>query len=234
MHPKSQSKPWKRIPESGMNPLQNDLDKRIDRFVQLKFAIAIFNAWQLAVLLHEENGAWEIPSHFFWADGVKLFLHWLCFYWDYERYSVFGIGTSPMKRMIAWVKRLKESFIMQYLAPRTTEVRLEAAKRNFPEAFNGITLILDGRHSLIKLNNNTARLLYKDRPNGGELTRRDYYSFKLGKSCLNTQVCVAPDDYIEWVSNSPLLPLARYFSVEGSTKSRILQENFWTLGYLLL
>lgn len=69
---------------------------------------------------------------------------------------------------------------------------------------------MDGRHSRIRFDKgNAGSAQYVNRADGAVLVKKDYYSFKLKKSALNTQMCVGADDYIEWVSDDSL-PAGRW------------------------
>jgi DDE superfamily endonuclease len=199
----------KRISQPAMVKLQNDLDSRLCRFAQLQFALSIFLAMKCCEVLgfNDPNHLlFFVPSHFFWADAVKLFLHWLLYYKDQGSYSVFNIASTPLARIIEWIKQLRRiKFLPEWLKPRSIEIRQEASRKNLPPNYNLVTLIVDGRHSLVELCEKTAKSAYLSEPyNAGPLTERAYYSFKLGKPCLNTQMAIATDGYIEWVSDNSL------------------------------
>jgi hypothetical protein len=87
------------------------------------------------------------------------------------------------------------------------EERQEASKRLFPAQFNKVTIVLDGKHTLLQYNALNAQYLYKDLPdvdNNGEdtkvgaLVKQSYYSHKTKSTCLNTQVTIHLSNTIDF------------------------------------
>jgi hypothetical protein len=196
-----------RLPQESLVSLQGDLDARLSRFAQQSFFLVVWGVLSPLMLKKPlDDLRWLVPSHFFWCDCCKLFLHWLCYYWDYDRYKTFGVGHTTMGRIVIWVRSLSKAFVTKFLRTRPFEARRKASLEFFPKQFDGITLIVDGKHTLLEFCQKTARLRYL--AEHGVLGPTDYFSFKLKKSALNTQVAIAADLYIEWVSNS--LPAGRW------------------------
>jgi hypothetical protein len=230
MRIKSQKKPPQRILKEKFLDLQTSLDQRLSRSTQLEFALAVFASWTVSLVARDlDNPVWLIPSHFFWADCVRLYLHWLLYYWDLKRYSIFGVAETPMRKILNWVKAHRPLFIEKLLKPRPCSVRRAASLKNFPPDYDGITIIVDGRHSLIRFVKSFAAVAYSKIDDASGLVELDYYSFKLKKSCLNTQMAVAADDYIEWVSDTSL-PCSRWNDITQMKKhiesfKNILEEG---------
>jgi DDE superfamily endonuclease len=117
-----------------------------------------------------------------------------------------------MERIVKWMRELTSPFIDKYLKFRDQRVRIEAAHQKWPALFSqklGVTLVGDGRHSLVKFDTKQAQTSFQGwkYSNGnkvGALGEKDYYSFKLNKPALNTQILIAADGYIEWVSSKSL------------------------------
>lgn len=118
-----------------------------------------------------------------------------------------------MKRIIGWAKIFRSGFICEYLKTRPFETRQNASIEFWPPRFNAITLVVDGRHSLLEFNRIIASNHYKDCEDGGVLTEADYFSYKLKQKALCTQMAIAADQYIEWVSEDSL-PASRWNDIK--------------------
>jgi hypothetical protein len=86
---------------------------------------------------------------------------------------------------------LRKDFIKTHLVARTYQARLQQSCRLNDPSLRKITLIGDGRHSSIEYSERMGSSYIGRTSRGVEITERlikkDYYSFKLRTSALNTQ-----------------------------------------------
>ena len=116
-----------RLSEEHLGALQSDLDARLSRFSQKSFFLTVWLVLSgLLLSKPDDDLRWIIPSHFFWCDCCKLFLHWMCYYWDLARYKAFGVGHTTMGRILVWVRNLSEGFVAKFLSTRPFPSRREA------------------------------------------------------------------------------------------------------------
>lgn len=104
-HNRTQSKPWQRIEEKQLVALQEQLDQRLSRYAQFQYYSYLLNQFT-----KEKEGKTDlglVPSHYFFADAVKIALHWRLYYkknLDYPAH--FGIPESAAARIFEWSTEL--------------------------------------------------------------------------------------------------------------------------------
>ena len=101
-----QTKPPKRV--SHLAELQRLLDARFTRHSQVSYAVAFHSRWQA---LHNSDFANDqssslIPGNIFWADAVKLHLHWLAKQRADASYVYFGVSGSTANKLHKWTRKI--------------------------------------------------------------------------------------------------------------------------------
>ena len=81
-----------------------------------------------------------------------------------------------------------EGFLVEHIfvSKEYLKNRQEYAKQNHPKKYSAITFTLDGKHTRINFSENDAQNFHI--LTHGSLVWKDYYSYKLKKPALNTQV----------------------------------------------
>lgn len=79
-----------------LTELQEFLDARLKRYTQVTYAVAFYEEWDRLKKsrLAEENAQAVIPSNYFWADVVKIHLHWLLSQKKDKSYRCFDVSAS--------------------------------------------------------------------------------------------------------------------------------------------
>jgi hypothetical protein len=172
----------KRVPARAFETLQMELDLRLTRGAQI--------VWMRYFHAHYQDVKIPIPSHFYWKDAAKLFLHWLLFYGSLRQYKRFGVPKSSMDRLIDYCMNVMADFAAIYVVPGSLEERKQLSANIFDPHFKFVTFIIDGTH--------TPCAVYTER---GE-NAQDYYSFKIKGSGLNTQVAILADGKVAWTSST--------------------------------
>lgn len=101
-----QNKPPKRI--TRLQELQSTLDGRLSRHTQVTYAIAFYERWNALRTSshHEDKTKSIIPSHYFWADVVKLHLHWLLYQAKDSFYKYYDIPATTANRLHKWIREI--------------------------------------------------------------------------------------------------------------------------------
>jgi len=113
-HNRTQTKPWKRIEEQKLSQLQEDLDKRLSRYAQFQYYNHLLKEFMAEKEKKTDLGL--VPSHYFFADAVKIALHFRMFYKKQLEYSkLFGVPESAAKRIFEWSRELVYLFMLAHL-----------------------------------------------------------------------------------------------------------------------
>lgn len=194
----------RRIPVEEFDDFQSNLIRKVPKVVQLEFFHSFWLSMQDSIL--KDDGKDLCPVNLYWVDGAKLFLYWIALYPPYSDFEKYDCCQTTMENIRNWGLYHSKFFLDKYLRPRTYEERRIATERIKPRgALQYVTMIIDGRHSRTLYSSSVAKDHYKaigvtDRP----LNKDSYHSFKLKKPCLNTQMAIGLDMYVEWVSTYSL------------------------------
>jgi hypothetical protein len=138
------------------------------------------------------NPQWKIPSNIYWKDVIKIWIHWLLYYEDFRKYSRFEISKTVMSRLMLEITDIMKGFGDRWITSKTENERRTLSNNNLPLRFKGaVTCFWDGTHVPIKLPTHCHN--YKE-----------YHSYKLKTSTLNTQISTLCNGWIIWVSLNSL------------------------------
>ena len=102
---KTQNKPWQRIETAKLADLQTLLDNRIGRWAQLQFYEHVLKVFTEEKEKKSVLGL--VPSHYFFADAVKIGLHFRLYYKTHKFYeNVFGVPETTASRIFEWTRQL--------------------------------------------------------------------------------------------------------------------------------
>ena len=146
--------------------MQEFLDARLRQNSQTQYAVEFYSQWSAL-----RNSGFEadrqaalIPSHYFWADTVKIHLHWLLTQEVDSYYEYYGIAGTTANRLHKWCRKMVSTcfFFMFSFSSKMQgwsesfiffcdyETRKKATRANWPKKFSKITLILDGKAFSLK------------------------------------------------------------------------------------
>lgn len=161
-----------------------------------------------------------MPSNIYVRDCVYLFLYWILYYPSLiDMSNNFTVSPSVLKEIFIIFLEKCDSFSKKWVSKKSLDRRRELSFQHMPLGFTHITMILDGTH--------TPVTLFQSR---GE-TYKKYYSFKLKKPALNTQIAILADGSFAYIG--PSMPAGENTDLVSLRKSKI-EEKILEEGDCLL